>query len=608
MSNADISTLRNVLRASLVAGVIALLAALPVALGPVPGTDFFQRTSVQASTDETLVTSSQRMLMSSLPLFLDRGILEGHNAYDAKRRPGSGRLVLRHATLSVPSRTFIVDASKGAVSLGTQSPQEPLAPLLKRLARLDFKTLRLEGCAFHLVGPDGSTTRLSEIDAEVTSHGKGSIYAAGSGVFQGRSLRFEASWSPDTQERANVAKPVFRAKLSVRASNLEANFEGLLHAYDSPKFVGAADLRARRLRSLARWFGLAVPEINDLTDARIVGPIELSDGRLAFPNAVVDVSGNHAEGALLLKIRGPRPAIEGTLAFRTFDLRPFIAAQLTYPPLLKRNDDAASATDGGSLSSAFDADLRLSAGKVTMPHLETGRGAVTINLRSGRMLADLAELELESGTASGQIMLDVNTKPASLKLKGDLKGFDPGRALAELLNRNPLLGRADLSIEAGGRGTSLTDIIASAGGHALLTLPKGGKLGLDLNALAYSAKQEKHIGWRAAGKGATTLDTLTGRFHFSNGALSIKELRALSSGTQIVVGGQVDLRDHVLDLNVALSPVDPAATHVDRSEIAFRGKWDDPAISLMGRPFTTPLPSAKGLIVPGAIAPQGASD
>jgi hypothetical protein len=158
-----------------------------------------------------------------------------------------------------------------------------------------------------------------------------------------------------------------------------------------------------------------------------------------------------------------------------------------------------------------------------------------------------------------------------------------------------------------GRGDTLQSITANAAGNVVLTLPKGGKLGLDLNALAYSAKQEKHVGWRAAGKGGTSLDSLTGRFHFSNGALFIKELTARAAKTRIVAGGQVDLRDRLLDVNVELGPTEAGAQDVERSELVFRGSWYDPAISLMGRPFTTPVPSAAGGFVPGAITPQSAS-
>lgn len=583
------------------------MAVIPVALGLIPGSDFFQRASVQASTDDFLLTSDPHILVPSLPLYLDRGLIQGRNGQDGKRRTGTGQLFLRNATLRIPLPGLPGEARRVPVSPAVESPSPPLAPLLKLLTRMDFKSLRLENCTFDLVAPDGKTTRLSNIDADVTSSGKGRFSATGHGTFRGRSLRFEAAWRPETTDRPDLEKPVFRAKLSARASSFEANFEGLLHAYASPKFIGAADVRARRLRSLARWFGLAVPELNDLNDARITGPIEVGDGRLAFPKAVVDVSANHAEGALLLKMRGARPAIEGTLAFKAFDLRPFIAAQIGTPPHPGRDDKASRALDNGSLASAFDADLRLSAGKVTVPHFEAGRGALTINLRGGQMLADLAELELEGGIASGQIMLDVNAKPVKMTLKGGLQGFDPGRSLAEVLNRNPLLGRANLSIEATGHGDTLQSLFANAAGDAVLKLPKGGRLGLDLNALAYSAKQEKHVGWRAAGKGSTSLDALTGRFRFSSGALSIKEFQARSADTRIVAGGQVDLRDRLLDVNVALSPLAPAGKDAESSELAFRGSWSDPAISLMGRPFTTPLPSATGLRAPGTVAPHSAS-
>src|SRR5262249_61270844 len=56
----------------------------------------------------------------------------------------------------------------------------------------------------------------------------------------------------------------------------------------------------------------------------------------------------------------------------------------------------------------LDADLRLSAAKVTVHGYAFGRAAATIAVHDGKLLADIAELELPAGTASARVTADVH--------------------------------------------------------------------------------------------------------------------------------------------------------------------------------------------------------
>ena len=111
------------------------------------------------------------------------------------------------------------------------------------------------------------------------------------------------------------------------------------------------------------------------------------------------LDGNEASGALVLNLAGDRPLIDGTLAFSALDLTPYVEAARSQSFLFDRQTASWSAFDLSfpDHSAYVDADLRISAPKVALKGYGLGRGAATITVRSGKLLADIAELELYSG-------------------------------------------------------------------------------------------------------------------------------------------------------------------------------------------------------------------
>src|SRR5690606_23452456 len=113
---------------------------------------------------------------------------------------------------------------------------------------------------------------------------------------------------------------------------------------------------------------------------------------------------------LALNTSGPRPAIDGTMAFSQLDLAPYFTSRaldqkfslsrlITWPDWIEPAPTL--------LVEQVDADLRLSSELVTFGDHPLGRGAATISLEQGRLLADVAELELGSGArGSGQLSID----------------------------------------------------------------------------------------------------------------------------------------------------------------------------------------------------------
>lgn len=584
---------RGVARALFAAACLVLAVALPLALDW-PGTDdVFGAGSVHAGAGDTVSISEPVSLLAGLPLFIDSGLLQSVDATGVKQGETIERLRLDRAVFRIPLQ-------RGS---NPETFAQTLQPLVSHLAALNAGKIEVRNARVDFKTAAGNTVPVTAINAEITPNRRGTYAVKGSAIFYGQPVRFDGSWSLPEGKSAQPL-PRVSLKVAISSNNLEASLDGRLGLLDGLKFQGTTEMKARRLRALARWFGLDVPASNNLRNATLTSPLEWSDGRLTFGKAVVVVDGSEGIGALSLRTNSERPVIDGTLAFNVFDAKPHVEAMLQSAPVdtnaaKNLGPSKVEIAGGSSLVSAFDADLRLSAAKVILPFVESGRGAVTITVRQGRLLADVPELELEGGIAMGQISLDTTSELARLSLKGRLEKIDPGRVFTADLKRNPLLGRANITIDGSGTGHELSDMISNFSGKGNFALVDGGRLGLDLKALAYAVQKANHVGWAASGKGSTSLDKLDARFHVSNGALTFEALNGKAGDTEFSGRGKIDVRGRLFDLDVAIGASDKTAPA--GGVLVFRGPWADPAIGLLGRPFTTAAPVVGGAtaIVPG---------
>lgn len=579
-------------------GLGVLLAGLPLAVEFAAPEDGLRSAVVQAGSGDTLVLSRAISLPAVPGLILERGTLRSLDVTGVAADRLVPKLQLDGAVFKLHAKATM--AASSGLSL---EPAQALGPLLNQLALLNVGALAVRRSSLTITLTNGRHVLLSEIMADITASGKDAYFAKGAATFNSQVVRFEMDWSRAADSRPSARLPL---RLSVKSHLLDATFDGRLGLHEGLRLQGTTAIEVRKVRALARWFGLASPGANDLRTAKLSGTLDWSEGRLAFANAKVSVDGNAGEGALTLKTGGPRPAIEGTVAFKVFDIEPHISSLMTPElPAPAIVGQVPVADVPLTLLSALDADLRLSASKVIAPLFETGRGAVTITLRKGLLLADLAELEIEGGTAGGQITLDVNSDRPRLGVKGKLAGVDPGRVFTSHIKRNPLFGRANIAIDGFGSGPTLAEIVMSFSGKGTFNLVENGRLGVDLKALAWAAQKVNHVGWLAAGKGATPLEQLEARFLFSNGALALEGLQARSGAATFIGAGKVDLLGQLLDVNLAVVAAATTETPITAQEVlAFRGPWSDPAISLMGRPFTTTAPAVKGAtMVPTTLPP-----
>ena len=566
-------------------GLIAVLLGLPLAVDYKTTLEtIYRATSSAPRAEDALVASEVIVLAPALGVELQNARISTLGVFGV---PHDQRM--RH--LVIDGGRIVVDLV--APKATTEVIQEGLAPrsVAARISAMDYDSILVRRGQIDFPTGLGRRLQVQNVIAEVTSSRRGHWTIEGSGEVNGRDIKFSGRWSPQIERSGVLQTPL---SFQFESNLLSASFEGHLDTVDGPRLQGAGMVQARKLRAMARWFGLPVAVSGDLTGAHVAGTIEWSKSVLSFTSANVKLDGNEASGSLTLKTGGPRPVIEGTLAFRQFDLARYIKTVMGDPIASEAPSDRPS-LKLQSLLAVVDADLRLSAGKVVAPLVETGRAAITIGLRQGKLRAELAELEIEGGHARGGIVIDATSDAPRLGLRGSLVDVDPGRIFSHHLKRTPVFGRADISLDVTGAGATLPVILAGMSGKGSFKLAQGGRLGLDLKTLVHSAQTTQIVGWSAAGKGMTQLDQFEGRFTLANGGVTLETMLARSGASAWIGGGKIDLAERLLDLAIVLQP--PTATEAaatGRDSLAIRGSWSDPAISFLRVPGAPPVSIGAG--------------
>jgi len=285
---------------------------------------------------------------------------------------------------------------------------------------------------------------------------------------------------------------------------------------------------------------------------------------------------------------GARAAVDGTLGLKTLDLSTYLNPK--HKTRSASNECLLSLVTAASglefpFIRAVDADLRISSDSVVMPGVTIGHSAATISLKGGKMIADIAELEIDEGTrGGGQLRIDANGPQPSYDIRGKLEALDLGRAGQAIFGHPTIQGRGNVIVEISTSGDTGTMLLGSLDGKLSVTLNEGGRLGLDVDQLAAAVNSPKPASvWQTASTGGTTIDTLDARFAVAKGVIRTEVAEAVAGARAVTAEGAIDLPTRRLDLELAIgkqAQADSAeGTSADKRDIIdMHGPWAQPSL------------------------------
>ena len=575
------TTVRRWTTASAAIGFVGLVVGLPIAVNfPLAPLSFQGALLHAGGRDAVMVTTPVRLSLAP-SVVLEAGLVYDPDSVTTRARDAAaiGRIAIDGPVVRVA--TMAAAASQEAV-------EEALPLILSQLSALAFEKLQVRRGTLLVVSQDGSREAITDFTAEVISNRKGSFTGKGNATYRGMAIALDAAWSSPADAKAPQRIPI---KLTLKSSMLDAGIEGHLGVTDGLRLQGIAEVSAQKPRDVARWFGIAVPSGVEPKSGSLKGTLDWGSGTLTFSRATVSLDGNEGTGALSLNIAQTPPSIEGTLAFQSLNLTQYAVPALTLASMWPLGFSPGEEESSTSLLTRFNADLRVSAGKVSLlPHVQTGRAAAAIAVKDGKLMADVAELEVEGGSFGGQITADMSGLMARYAVSGKLENIDAGRSLSGLLHRNPLQGRANITLNLTGSGNDTGDLVKSLSGKVGFALSEGGRLGLDLRALLYAAQRSEVKGWAAAGKGQTALELLDARLQIENGVVMSEQLHAKSAGLSIAGSGRLHLDSKALDLALLLTNATGDRAPTSGDTMLITGNWLEPTIRVEPLPKRTAAP------------------
>lgn len=443
-------------------------------------------------------------------------------------------------------------------SADARTTEAVLGRLTAFLANAPLETVRIHN---GVVEPSEGSPLLHKIDTRLNTRGQfGVLEAVGSFEFNGESVNFSLDRGKAVQSEEGHSAPL---TLKVTSKPLTARFSGRMQLGERLEGDGELDAKLPDVRHFLSWLGIGLPVGQSLKNAAATGQVHWAGPTLTFDDGTFEFDGNEAVG-LLAVTAGARPRIDGTLAFETLALDPYLPE--TSADLLGKG------LFDWVLLKHLDADLRVSAAELTAKGLELGQGGLTINAKNAAISGEVGALEICGGQAEGRLDLDLAAPRAEAALAGKLAGLALDTCLKSLGLAVPLTGSGTVTVDVSTGGASQGELVRGLAGTVTVTAADG-TLPIDLDALLAQPNAETS-GWSQ--DASTAFSELAADCTLSAGHLWCQSFRMTTGAGTLTGAGDLDIAKETLDWDFRMA--DPEAP----VETAEATRKNQPSITIDG--------------------------
>ena len=413
------------------------------------------------------------------------------------------------------------------------------------------------------------------------------------------------------------------------------DFKGNAASAAEIKLAGDTTLDIPSLRELATWTGGSLPPTSGgLGPLKITGKLDVSGARVKFSEAQIALDAIKAKGELAVDASGQKPYLKGDLDIDKLDLNPYLppeqpaspgakpgaAPRATAPAPASASAPAPAGTgwsdqpiDVAGLKVA-NADFALTVGGIVFKKITIGKSGLTVQLKDGKLAADLTQMELYEGGGKGAVRLDGSAAMPALEANFDLAKVQAQPLLRDAMDFDRLAGNANGNVAVTGHGKSQRELIGSLGGKGALSFLNGAIKGINIGALIRnpvgaivdpaSQKNEQ-----------TDFSEMSGTFTIANGIVKNTDLELKSPLLRVAGAGTVDLPQRTvnyrIDPKVALTAEGQGgksdATGIE-VPVLVEGPWDHityrPQLDALLKDPNKALQGLKGLLgKPAPTAP-----
>ncbi|MEM7398269.1 MAG: AsmA-like C-terminal region-containing protein [Pseudomonadota bacterium] len=408
----------------------------------------------------------------------------------------------------------------------------------------------------------GNAAILRDIDLRLNTRARlGVLEAMGSFLYNGENVKFSLDRGRTAEAEGGRSAPLtlkitstpitarFSGKMNLREARddgsdtgVEGDTRGQVDTRGEVDVGGEGDLEAKvpDMRRFLAWIGVQLPAGESLRDVTAVGRVQWMGPTLTFEDGTFSFDGNEAVGVLALTA-GERPHIDGTLAFETLSLDPYLpdsSEELSQEPLFD-----------WVLFKHLNTDLRISAAELSAGDLQLGSGGVTIHAKNGHISSEIGSLEICEGLAAGRVDLDLSAPRVEATLSGSLTNVGIEACRESLGIGIPLAGSGMVRVDMSTGGTTQDEFIRGVAGTVEVAA-EDGSLPIDLTTLM-SEPDAETIGWST--ETSTTFSELSADCRLSAGQLWCKSFRMAAAKKLVSGAGGLDISRQTLDWDLRMA-------------------------------------------------------
>jgi len=383
---------------------------------------------------------------------------------------------------------------------------------------------------------------VNRLDVRIDARGRrGALDALGSFTFNGATVAFSIDSGKIAETEGGSAAPV---TLKVTSEPVTFRFSGTVRAAEALEGEGEMETDVPDGRRFLNWVGFALPAGESLKDLAASGTIHWDASTLTFDDGTFSFDGNAAVGLLALTAAA-QPRVDGTLAFKTLVLDPYLGGG---------GDGAKGKPFDWALLKYIDADLRISAAEVMAAGMELGRGGFTLTAKNGTISSEIGELDLCGGEVAGRMGLDLSSERTEATLVGTLSDITVATCLEPFALGVPLTGVGSLKLDISTGGGTQAELVRGLVGDLQISA-KSGTVPIDFPALAGGATPPEE-GWSR--QESTPFDKLDADCSLSAGHIWCQSFRMQTPKDIISGSGGVDVAKQTLDWDLSIAnPVAP---------------------------------------------------
>lgn len=333
-------------------------------------------------------------------------------------------------------------------------------------------------------------------------------------------------------------------KFKIDGEVLNATFDGTIGA----EIAGNVDFRTQSARRLAAWAGVEVPKVRGFGPMTLKGALRAAPAALRFEKATLSLDGMNGSGNLTLNTAREKPYAKGDFELDRLDLNAYTGASAQASGPAAAGAAWSDAAIDFSALGLVDADLDFAVNALSAGGMKIGRSALGIALDSGKLRANLKQMELYGGNGSGAISLSGTGAP-QIGLDLSFAGVQGEPFLTDAAGFTRLSGTGNIALKVAATGASQRALMKSLGGTMQITFTDGAIKGVNLAEIARTIQSA--LSGTAVGPGAKTdFAELSGSFVFREGVGANKDLRLLNPFVRMTGAGIVDVGNQTLDYRV----------------------------------------------------------